>query len=291
MYRYSYSKTRGLFGGVSLEGSVIVERQDANFQAYESPVTARLLLGGTVDPPQWALPLIKTLEACTGMPGTRQWVNDEGSRTPGGTYVFGKPSTSSSRSSISRLPSFLRKKKSDSPSFPPASWGVENENVSYFNTPESDPSRSHLRNKTWDIGDRHSSSTEFDSSYDAFNSKQKQSTLNSWDAERDSGTPTVMRRNTNPFNADINPNTNGYRRPTSENTSHQRSMSLRYDRAPTIGYTTSPFVEDPSYQNTFSSQASKVNSSSQPFNQNKAVIRAIALYDFTAVQVSWKINK
>ena len=29
--RYSYSKTRGLFGGVSLEGSVIVERQDARY--------------------------------------------------------------------------------------------------------------------------------------------------------------------------------------------------------------------------------------------------------------------
>lgn len=25
---YSYSKTKGLFGGVSLEGSVIVERQE-----------------------------------------------------------------------------------------------------------------------------------------------------------------------------------------------------------------------------------------------------------------------
>ena len=41
---YSYSKTRGLFGGVSIAGSVIVERQDANAQAYRTDVTAKQLL-------------------------------------------------------------------------------------------------------------------------------------------------------------------------------------------------------------------------------------------------------
>ncbi|KAJ3513125.1 hypothetical protein NLJ89_g3129 [Agrocybe chaxingu] len=86
---YSYSKTRGLFGGVSVEGSVIVEREDANVQAYESPVTARILLGGAVDPPPWAMPLIKTLEACTGMPGHREWVDEP--RTPGANSTPSPP--------------------------------------------------------------------------------------------------------------------------------------------------------------------------------------------------------
>lgn len=40
---YSYSRTRGLFGGASLEGSVIVERSDANSKAYGFNVTAKQL--------------------------------------------------------------------------------------------------------------------------------------------------------------------------------------------------------------------------------------------------------
>ncbi|KIM47927.1 hypothetical protein M413DRAFT_439623 [Hebeloma cylindrosporum] len=151
---YSYSKTRGLFGGVSVEGSVIVERQDANALAYKSPVTARLLLGGVVEPPHWAMPLIKTLEACTGMPGNRQWINDEGSRTPG-TYAFGGVS---SPGPMSRAPSFLRKKKkSETPPFPPESWGEETGRGSYFDPPAP---QSHSRNFTWD-GSSHSSPGSF----------------------------------------------------------------------------------------------------------------------------------
>ena len=73
---YSYSKTRGLFGGVSLEGSVIVERSDANAQAYRHDVTAKMLLSGSIPPPEWASVLIGTLEQCTGMPGNRRWVSD-----------------------------------------------------------------------------------------------------------------------------------------------------------------------------------------------------------------------
>ncbi|KAF8807675.1 DUF500-domain-containing protein [Phlegmacium glaucopus] len=139
---YSYSKTRGLFGGVSVEGSVIMERQDANFQAYNSPVTARMLLGGTVDPPDWALPLIKTLEACTGMPGGREWINDG---TTGTTYAFGGMASPGSRINT---PSFLQKKKKpDNLAFPPASWQSDDQSDSYFsNTGRQTHSRSH----TWD---------------------------------------------------------------------------------------------------------------------------------------------
>lgn len=35
---FSYSKTKGLFAGVSLEGSVIIERKDANSKFYGSQV-------------------------------------------------------------------------------------------------------------------------------------------------------------------------------------------------------------------------------------------------------------
>jgi hypothetical protein len=91
---YSYSKTRGLFGGVSLEGSVIVERQDANAIAYGDSATAKQLLSGVIDAPSWASALIKTLELRTSLPGGRKWVDDSTDNLTG--YAFGGiPSPSS----------------------------------------------------------------------------------------------------------------------------------------------------------------------------------------------------
>ncbi|CAO3690371.1 unnamed protein product [Rhizopus stolonifer] len=59
---YSYSKTRGLFAGVSLEGSVIVERFDANKKMYGHKVKARDLLNGTIPPPAMAEVLYEALK-------------------------------------------------------------------------------------------------------------------------------------------------------------------------------------------------------------------------------------
>lgn len=67
---YSYSKTRGLFAGVSLEGSVIVERFDANKKMYGYKVKARDLLNGTVPPPPAASELYRALEIKTTMGST-----------------------------------------------------------------------------------------------------------------------------------------------------------------------------------------------------------------------------
>ncbi|ORE03343.1 DUF500-domain-containing protein [Rhizopus microsporus var. microsporus] len=58
---YSYSKTRGLFAGVSLEGSVIIERFDANKKMYGHKVKARDLLTGVIPPPDAAEPLYTAL--------------------------------------------------------------------------------------------------------------------------------------------------------------------------------------------------------------------------------------
>ncbi|GLB36505.1 putative las17-binding protein actin regulator [Lyophyllum shimeji] len=128
---YSYSKTRGFFGGISVEGSVIVERQDANSIAYRSPVTARLLLGGAVNAPEWTSDLIQTLDSCTGMPGGRKWVQDG---IADGTYVFGGLASPSAESNGT---SYLRKKrKSSQPSFPPSTWGTPKDSGSYFTTDE-----------------------------------------------------------------------------------------------------------------------------------------------------------
>ncbi|KAF8535983.1 hypothetical protein BDD12DRAFT_853040 [Trichophaea hybrida] len=60
---FSYSKTKGLFAGVSLEGSVIVERKDANSKFYGGPVSARQLLSGSIRPPPDADTLIRILSS------------------------------------------------------------------------------------------------------------------------------------------------------------------------------------------------------------------------------------
>ena len=63
---YSYSKTKGLFGGVSVEGSVIVERQDANRLAYGANVSVTQILSGHFDPPPWANVLVEELDRVGG---------------------------------------------------------------------------------------------------------------------------------------------------------------------------------------------------------------------------------
>ncbi|KAI0899147.1 DUF500-domain-containing protein [Annulohypoxylon nitens] len=60
---FSYSKTKGLFAGVSLEGSVIAERRDANEKLYGQRWTAAELLTGSVRPPPQAGPLMSVLNS------------------------------------------------------------------------------------------------------------------------------------------------------------------------------------------------------------------------------------
>ena len=60
---FSYSKTRGLFAGVSLEGSAIIERRDANEKLYGQRFTASQLLGGAVRPPPATGPLMDILNS------------------------------------------------------------------------------------------------------------------------------------------------------------------------------------------------------------------------------------
>ena len=63
---FSYSKSKGLFVGVSLEGSVIAERKDANKRFYGRPVTAKELLAGAIERPAAAADLYRALDARAG---------------------------------------------------------------------------------------------------------------------------------------------------------------------------------------------------------------------------------
>lgn len=60
---FSYSKTKGLFAGVSIEGSAIIERRDANEKLYGRRFTAAELLSGAVPPPPAAAPLMSILNS------------------------------------------------------------------------------------------------------------------------------------------------------------------------------------------------------------------------------------
>ena len=60
---FAYSKTKGLFAGVSLEGSALIERRDANEKMYNRRLTARALLSGEVPVPPAADPLMRVLNS------------------------------------------------------------------------------------------------------------------------------------------------------------------------------------------------------------------------------------
>src|SRR5579863_9884765 len=58
----SYSRTRGLFAGLSLDGAVVKQDKDDNQKLYGREVSAKeILIDGTVATPESALPLDRTL--------------------------------------------------------------------------------------------------------------------------------------------------------------------------------------------------------------------------------------
>ena len=58
---YTYSRSQGLFAGVSLEGTVIGTRNDTNAEYYSRPVTPEEILSGKVPPPSGATRLVQVL--------------------------------------------------------------------------------------------------------------------------------------------------------------------------------------------------------------------------------------
>jgi SH3 domain-containing YSC84-like protein 1 len=58
---YTYSRSQGLFAGVSLEGTVIGTRNDANAEFYGRRVTPEEILSGKVPPPPGTTRLVQVL--------------------------------------------------------------------------------------------------------------------------------------------------------------------------------------------------------------------------------------
>jgi lipid-binding SYLF domain-containing protein len=61
---YTYSRSKGLFAGVSLEGTILVEREGANEEYYGHRLAPEELLSGKMAPPASASILLETLKKC-----------------------------------------------------------------------------------------------------------------------------------------------------------------------------------------------------------------------------------
>ena len=59
---YTYSKSQGLFAGISLEGTVIVTRDETNAEYYGKKVKVEDILKGKIPPPAGAQALIRELK-------------------------------------------------------------------------------------------------------------------------------------------------------------------------------------------------------------------------------------
>lgn len=282
---YSYSKTRGLFGGVSIEGSVIVERQDANTLAYKQDVTAKMLLSGAIPCPEWASSLVKTLESCTGLPGTRKWV-DDGTREQAG-YAFAIPKSEGS------TPSFLSRKKKGG-DFPPEHWGKRIESGSYFTSGGADVD---VGPTPWDDHDRALSGTGFDTKFESDPSPPSQSYHRSFNSI--SAPPGVKDRYdpASPFNS-LPPFSSAHSSLGDKN-AHSRSMSVpsvkqSFNEHSLADYT-NPFASSSPPDDNFFESDNRTSYRAAPFLKTQAefasslplgegVSRAIALYDFNAVE-------
>ncbi|CAD6570440.1 MAG: hypothetical protein CYPHOPRED_003940 [Cyphobasidiales sp. Tagirdzhanova-0007] len=64
---FSYSKSKGLFAGVSLEGTALVERAETNTAFYGTKIPAQDLLAGKVPPPEVASQLYDIIEAAESL--------------------------------------------------------------------------------------------------------------------------------------------------------------------------------------------------------------------------------
>ena len=63
---FTYCVSRGLYGGITIEGTLLGDRPDTNERTYGRSYTAAEILSGQVDVPKCAIPLVARLEEITG---------------------------------------------------------------------------------------------------------------------------------------------------------------------------------------------------------------------------------
>ncbi|GAA5926564.1 hypothetical protein JCM1841_001446 [Sporobolomyces salmonicolor] len=63
---WSYTKSKGLYGGIQLDGTILIERDDENERSYGHRLRAKEILAGAVPAPHWCTGLHQTLLAAEG---------------------------------------------------------------------------------------------------------------------------------------------------------------------------------------------------------------------------------
>uniref|UniRef100_A0A8C6WFL2 SH3 domain-containing YSC84-like protein 1 n=1 Tax=Neogobius melanostomus TaxID=47308 RepID=A0A8C6WFL2_9GOBI len=89
---FTYCKSRGLFAGISLEGSYLIERKDANRKFYGRDIRASAILNGDVDPPPECCDLYNILDAYT-----EAYAADWNTKNPGTKSAPARPTPPSKR--------------------------------------------------------------------------------------------------------------------------------------------------------------------------------------------------
>ncbi|ORY31823.1 hypothetical protein BCR39DRAFT_525563 [Naematelia encephala] len=64
---FSYSRSKGLFAGLTLDGTILVERKDANRDFYGSSISSTDILTGRVPAPEIASAMYDIIEAAEGL--------------------------------------------------------------------------------------------------------------------------------------------------------------------------------------------------------------------------------
>jgi len=67
---FSYSRSKGLFAGLTLDGTILVERKDANKDFYGSTISTSDILTGRVPAPEIASAMYDIIEAAEGLDET-----------------------------------------------------------------------------------------------------------------------------------------------------------------------------------------------------------------------------
>lgn len=88
---FTYSRSKGLFAGISLEGTVLVERKETNKDFYGQPIPAVDLLTGKVPAPEAASAMYEVVEAAemvdeTGIPQQSYVPTGSGNQAPVAGY-------------------------------------------------------------------------------------------------------------------------------------------------------------------------------------------------------------
>jgi len=289
---YSYSKTKGLFGGISVEGSVIAERHDANALAYHSDASVKSLLSGAIPRPDWAESLYQTLDACTKFRGgQREWVDDSPAQEQ--EYAFAGLSGSNGEQQPRML---QKKKKTGPPSFPPASWGEPKSGGSYFDSPVNSSTTRDAPGPAWDLANQDSNfatsgfETKFESDFNPQDDRFRQTHHRGFSA------PTPRSRGSFGSDRDIFPasdddspgqnisraNTYGVNRP--DNTSRGFTMPIPFaETTPNMSPFNGQLFEEPSPILTRPVFTPKPELTT-PLTPGEGMGRAIALFDFDAVE-------